>query len=677
MPSSVSGPPTEIAELRELVEHHSHRYYVLDDPELSDAEFDALFDRLRELEAAHPEHASPTSPTVRVGAPPAERFVKVEHVAAMGSLDKLTTAEALEKWDADVRARLETEEPVAYVSEPKIDGSAVSLVYEHGVFVRGATRGDGTRGEDITTNLKTVRAVPLELRLPPGESPPPLFEARGEVYFSSEAFERFNAQLLSEGRKPAPNPRNAAAGSLRQLDSTITSERELSIWVYGLGYRKGIPVDSQSSALAWLAERGFRTSPEIVRHESVGSMLEAIDALEERRDALDYEIDGVVLKVDDFDRQDALGALHERPRWARAYKWAPSTAVTRLAGIHIRVGRTGALNPWAELEPVEVGGVTVTSATLHNEDDINRKDIREGDRVTVQRAGDVIPQVVGPVLPHAGGSKPFRMPTNCPLCDFEVVRPEGEATHRCPNRACPSRGLETLIHWVGPALDIDGVGEQFVRRLWDEGLVRSLPDLYRLTVEQLAGLDGYAELSAANAIESIARSCEQPLQRVLFGLNIRNVGWVVAQSLARHFGSGERLAAASLEQIEEVDGIGPDRAEAVAEWFADVDNAALVDELRELGLSLASDSVEDGASEAGDALAGNIYVLTGTLESLTRDAARAALEARGAKVTNSVSRKTTALIAGEGGGSKLTKARELGVDVLDESGLHELVGTES
>ena len=671
MSSSEGSVGAEIAELRERVEYHAHRYYVLDDPELSDPEFDALFDRLRELEAAHPEHGAPTSPTVRVGAAPSDRFVKVEHVSAMGSLDKLTTAEALEKWDVDVKARLETDEAVAYVSEPKIDGSAVSLVYEDGALVRGATRGDGFRGEDVTANLRTIRTVPLQLRMPEGVAPPRLLEVRGEVYFSNEAFDQFNATSVRNGKKPAPNPRNAAAGSLRQLDSSITAERELSIWVYGLGERRDVPVDSQSSALAWMSARGFRTNPEIVRHESVDSIFEAIDDLERRRRSLDYEIDGVVLKVDGFDEQERLGALHERPRWARAFKWAPSTAVTRLSAIHIRVGRTGALNPWAELEPVEVGGVTVTSATLHNEDDINRKDIREGDRVTVQRAGDVIPQVVGPVLPHAHGSRPFRMPSNCPLCEVEVVRPEGEATHRCPNKACPSRGLETLIHWVGPALDIEGVGEQFIRRLWTEGLVRSLPDLYRLTGVELADLDGYAELSAQNAIESIARSREHTLQRVLFGLNIRNVGSVVAQSLARHFGSIERLASASLEEIEEVEGIGPGRAEAIAEWFADADNATLVSELRELGVRLDEDAAPAVASD--DPLAGTTYVLTGSLETMTREDARAALEAMGAKVTNSVSGNTTALIAGPGAGSKLAKAESLGIEVLDELALQRLI----
>jgi DNA ligase (NAD+) len=395
-----------------------------------------------------------------------------------------------------------------------------------------------------------------------------------------------------------------------------------------------------------------------------------VAAWEGRRAELDYEIDGVVVKVDAFDQQQRLGSLHGRPRWARAYKWAPGTAQTTLNRIHIRVGRTGALNPWAELEPVEVGGVTVSSATLHNEEDINRKDLREGDRVIVQRAGDVIPQVVGPVLPHAKGTKPFRMPARCPLCDAEVVKPEGEAMHRCPNRACPSRGLETLIHWVGAAMDIEGVGEQFVRRLWAEGLLRSMPDLYRLTPEQLAGLSGYGEVSATKAVEAIGRSKQQPFFRILFGLNIPQVGWVTAQSLARHFGSLEALATASPEEIMQVEGVGPERAEAIAEWFSDDENRLLVAELRELGLRL---EAGDEARPLEGPLTGHTYVITGTLARWSREEAKAALESLGARITDSVSKKTTGLVVGEDAGSKLAKAQRLGVDLLDEDALEELL----
>ncbi len=668
---SSDGPAARAAWLRAELERHNHLYYVLDAPELTDAGYDELYDELKRLEEEHPELWTPASPTARVGAPPAERFRKVEHPAPLGSLDKVTSAEALGKWADDVRKRLGTDEPVAYVTEPKIDGSAVSLVYEHGLLVRGATRGDGLRGEDVTQNLRTIRAIPLALRLAAGEAPPALVEVRGEVYFPLPAFRRFNERQLAEGKSPAPNPRNAAAGSLRQLDPAVTAERELSIWVYGLGYREGVPVGSHHEALEWLSAHGFRTNPEAARHGSVEEVAAAVDAWERRRSALDYEIDGVVVKIDAFGQQDRLGSLHERPRWARAYKWAPDRARTRLIRIHVRVGRTGALNPWAQLEPVQVGGVTVSQATLHNEEDLNRKDIREGDTVIVQRAGDVIPQVVGPVLPHPVGAVPFRMPERCPLCAAAIVKPEGEVMQRCPNRACPSRGLETLIHWVGAALDIEGVGEQFVRRLWDEGLLRSMPDLYRLRPEQLAALEGYGEVSAAKAVEAIERSKGQPFSRVLFGLNIPLVGWVTARALARHFGSIDRLAAASQEEVQEVEGVGPDRAEAIVDWLADEENRRLVAELRGLGLRLESGE-EEGPRDGP--LTGSTYVLTGTLERWSREQAKAALETLGAKVADSVSRKTTAVIAGESPGSKLAKAVELGVEVLDEAALERLVG---
>ena len=659
------------AELRRLLEHHAYRYHVLDDPEIPDSAYDALYDELHGLEQAHPELLTPDSPTQRVGAPPADGFRKVEHLAPMGSLEKVTTPEALAKWADDIRKRLGTDEPVAFVIEPKVDGSAISLVYEHGALVRGATRGDGFRGEDVTANLRTIEAVPLRMRTAPGETPPALFEVRGEVYFPLGGFARFNEAQVAAGKKPAPNPRNAAAGSLRQLNPSVTAERPLSLWAYGAGVRDGAGPDTHFEMLGWLREHGFRTSPHAERHETIADVAAACEAWERRRGELDYEIDGIVIKVDSFDQQARLGSLHERPRWARAYKWAPSTAVTTLRHIHIRVGRTGALNPWAELEPVQVGGVTVSTATLHNEEDINRKDIREGDLVIVQRAGDVIPQVVGPAGEHRAGTVDWKMPAHCPLCGVEVVKPEGEVKHRCPNRACPSRGLETLIHWVSAAMDIEGVGEQFVRKLWDEGLLRSMPDLYRLTPEQLLAIEGYGEISAARAVESIDRSRAQPFSRVLFGLNMPKVGWVLARNLARHFGTVDALMAASQEELEQAEGIGPDRAELIAEWFADEENRALVEDLRTLGLQM----------EAGDAerpvegpLSGRQYVITGTLAGFTREEAKAALEAQGAKVGDSVSGKTTAVIVGESPGSKAAKAEKLGVTVLDETGLRALLG---
>jgi len=659
------------AELRELLSRHSYAYHVLDEPLISDAEYDRLYDELQALEDANPKLVTPDSPTQRVGAPPSERFRKVEHLAPMGSLEKVTTDETLGKWADDVRKRLGTDEPVAYVLEPKIDGLAVSLLYESGTFTRGATRGDGERGEDVTPNLRTIRAIPLTMRVEDGRPPPRSLEVRGEVYLPLSGFRELNERLAGTKQKVAPNPRNAAAGSVRQKNSQITAERPLSIWIYGTGHAEGVEFETQWGMLQWLREHGFRTNPFAERVETVEEVAEACREWERRRAELDYEIDGIVIKLDSLDQQQRLGALHGRPRWARAYKWAPMTAQTKLLKIAIRVGRTGALNPWAMLEPVEVGGVTVSRATLHNEEDINRKQIRQGDVVIVQRAGDVIPQIVGPAGPHQPGTKPFKMPKRCPLCDAEIVKPEGEVMHRCPNRACPSRGLETLITWVQGPSDIEGVGEQTIRLLWERGLVRSLPDLYRLTKEQLLELNGFAEISAAKAIEAIEVSKSVPFSRVLLGLNIPKVGWVLAQSLARHFRNVDRLMEASQEEVEAVDGFGPDRAEIVVEWFEDDQNRALVQELRELGLRF--EAGEEALPPEGP-LTGQAYVITGTLESYSREEAKAALEELGAKVTDSVSSKTTGLIVGEEPGqSKLTKAQRAGVAMLSEAELQRLL----
>jgi DNA ligase (NAD+) len=660
-----SDPAARAAELRGLLTAWGHAYHVLDDPAVDDATYDRHYDELVELETAHPELVTPDSPTQRVGAPVSERFRKVQHLTPMGSLEKVTTAEALTKWADDVRKRLDSDEPVAYVVEPKIDGLAINLTYEDGVLARGATRGDGIQGEDVTVNLRTIATIPLRMI---GDGLPKLVEVRGEVYLPISGFRELNERLAGTGQKLAPNPRNAAAGSLRQKNSAITADRPLAVWAYGTGAREGLELESQSETLAWLGEHGFRTNPYAERLESIEEVARRCAEWETRRIELDYEIDGIVIKVDAIDQQRRLGALHGRPRWARAFKWAPMTAQTRLEKIAIRVGRTGNLNPWAMLEPVEVGGVTVSRATLHNEEDINRKDIREGDTVIVQRAGDVIPQVVGPVLPHAKGTKPFRMPERCPLCDTPVVKPEGEVMHRCPNRACPSRGLETLNNWVMAAADIDGVGEKFVWRLWQEGKLRSLPDLYRLTKDDLLELDGFAEISASSTIDAIAASRTLPLGRVLFGLNIPDVGWVTGQSLARHFGTIDRLAAATQEEIMTCEGIGPERAEAIFDWFADEDNMALVAELWPL-----LDVQEEEPPPEGP-LTGKQYVITGTLESLTREQAKEALEALGAKVSDSVSKKTAGVVVGESPGSKVAKAEKAGVPLLTEDELRALLG---
>jgi len=670
---STSSAEARAAELRDILTRALIAYHVEDDPVMTDAAYDALYDELAALEAEHPKLVTQDSPTQRVGAPPSDKFRKVRHLTPMGSLEKVTTGEALAKWAEDVRKRLGSDEPVAYVLEPKIDGSAINLTYENGSFAYGATRGDGVQGEDVTPNLRTIGAIPLQMVLPDGEEAPRLVEVRGEVYMPLSGFREANERLVADGKPTWPNPRNAAAGSLRQKDSGITARRPLSIWVYGTGHREGVEhLETHWDTLVWLRERGFRTNPYAERLESMADVEAACREWELRRTELDYEIDGVVIKVDSFDQQRRLGALHQRPRWARAFKWAPMTAVTRLNEIRIRVGRTGALNPWALLEPVEVGGVTISRATLHNEEDINRKDIRVGDDVIVQRAGDVIPQIVGPAGKHRRGTKPFAMPKQCPLCGTDVVKPEGEVMHRCPNRACPSRGLETLNNWVMAAADIDGVGEQTVWRLWEQGLVRSLPELYRLSQEQLMELEGFGEISARSAVEAIAASKAVPFSRVLYGLNIPDVGWVTAQTLARHFGAVDALLAATQEELVEAEGIGPERAEAIAEWFRDSDNRALVDELRALGLRF---EIGEEDKPVEGPLTGKTYVITGTLEGFTRDEAAAALEELGAKVGNSVSSKTTGLVVGEEPGkSKLTKAEKTGVPQLSEQDLLELLG---
>jgi DNA ligase (NAD+) len=654
-------------ELRSKLNRWLHEYHVLDEPSVDDATYDRHYDELAELEQEHPELVTSDSPTQRVGAPASEKFQKVRHLTAMGSLEKVTTEESLVKWAEDVQKRLDSDEAVAFVLEPKIDGLAINLTYENGLFTRGATRGDGEVGEDVTTNLRTIPSIPLRML---GNDVPSLIEVRGEVYMPLSGFRDLNERLIAEDKKPTPNPRNAAAGSLRQKNPAITATRPLSFWAYGVGAHEGVELRTHWETLQWLKEHGFPINPFAERLESIEAVAKACREWERKRAKLDYEIDGIVIKVDDYDQQRRLGALHSRPRWARAYKWAPMTATTRLNKIMIRVGRTGALNPWAIMEPVEVGGVTISRATLHNEEDINRKDIREGDDVIVQRAGDVIPQIVGPAGPHRRGTKPFKMPTHCPLCGTEVVKPAGEAMHRCPNRACPSRGLESLINWVQAAADIDGVGEQAVRRFWELGLVRSLPELYRLTKEQLLELEGFGEISATNAINSIAASKEIPFKRVLFGLNIPDVGWVTAENLARHFGDVDRLAGATQEEIIECEGIGPERAEAIAEWFADEDNGRLVDELRSLGLRFESD--EDDKPVEGP-LSGTQYVITGTLESMSREQAREALEALGAKVSDNVSKKTTGVFVGESPGSKVAKAQKAGVPILAEDDLQKLL----
>ena len=563
--------------------------------------------------------------------------------------------------------RLIGDEPYRLVTEPKVDGLAISLVYEDGIFVRGATRGNGVVGEDVTANLRTVRAIPLRLA---GEPAPPVVEVRGEVYLPLEGFARVNEEQIAAGGKPFMNPRNSAAGSLRQKNPAVTARRPLSLWAYGIGHSEGLELETHWDSLAWLRDQGFPVSPDAELHDDPASALRFCRAFEARRATLSYDVDGVVVKVSSLDQQRRLGSVGRDPRWAIAFKFAPTTAITKLEKIGLNVGRTGALNPYAILEPVVVGGVTVSLATLHNEDDIRRKDIREGDRVIIQRAGDVIPQVVGPAPEQDGRRrKAWRMPDNCPVCSTPIVRAEGEARHYCPNRACPSRGYEGLKHFVSRgAMDIDGVGEKLVARLVELELVSQPQDFYRLTVDQLVPLDGFQETLAENVITSIERSKSRPFDRVLFALGIPHVGGITAETLAGAFGSMDALRHATSEQIAEVEGIGPVIAETVSAWFLDEEHGAIVDALAAAGLTMSGPK----RAPAAGPLSGKTFVVTGTLEGHTRDSIAAHLASLGAKVTASVSASTDYVLAGEGGGSKRSKAETLGVPVIDLAELERL-----
>jgi DNA ligase (NAD+) len=653
-------PARRAAQLRDLISDANHRYHVLDQPSIPDGEYDALFRELQQLESEHPELITPDSPTQRVGAEPSTQFAPVTHPQPMLSLANARNEDELRAWGERL-GRLLDGDPFQLVTEPKIDGLAVSLLYQDGLLERGATRGNGIVGEDVTPNLRTVRTIPLRIKHTG------MVEVRGEVYLPLSGFEQVNRERAEAGLPTFMNPRNSAAGSLRQQDPAVTAGRPLSIFTYQLGASEGLSLDSHWQALEWLREQGFRVSEHVELHDDVESAVVAAKAWEGRRSQLDYDIDGCVAKVSSFAQQRRLGAVNRDPRWAIAFKFAPTTALTKLDRIAVNVGRTGALNPYAVLEPVVVGGVTVSLATLHNEEDINRKDIREGDTVIVQRAGDVIPQVVGPhIEPGVKRGEPWRMPENCPACGTPVVKPEGEVMHRCPNRACPAKGYQWLKHFVSRgAMDIDGVGEKLVARLLEEGLVTRPQDLYKLTVDDLLPLEGFQQRSAENVIRSIADSRGRPFGRVLFALGIPHVGDVNAQLLADEFGSIEALAHATPEEIAAVEGIGPVIAESVSSWFLDEEHAEVVRALTEAGLQMSGPRRERAVDGP---LAGKVIAVTGAIEGYTRDSIREYLASLGAKVTDSISKKTDHLVAGDGGGAKRAKAEQLGVPVvtLDE-----------
>ena len=671
--SAPADAAARAAELREQVAHHSYRYHVLDDPEVGDDVYDALFNELKALEGAYPELVRPDSPTQRVGEEPVSALRKVTHLRPMLSLANARSEEELRAWVARMRAHLAREgieDPrFRFVAEPKIDGLAISLVYREGVLERGATRGNGEVGEDVTHNLRTIGSIPLRI-----DDAPPLLEVRGEVYMSLPDFAALNERRAEAGLSTFMNPRNSAAGTIRQLDPQLAAERPLSMWCYGIGATEGLELGSHWEALTWLREHGFRVNADVQRLDGEDEVVAQCLSWQERRGSLDFEIDGVVVKVDDIELQRRLGVAGRDPRWAIAWKFPPTTAVTRLKDIDWNVGRYGDLHPFAVLEPVHVGGVTVKLATLHNEEDLARKDLRVGDDVIVLRAGDVIPQVLSPA-PHAveradRGPVP-RPPSRCPSCGTPTVKGDGVFT-RCPNLLCPGRQWQQLKAFAG-IMEMDGLGEKQVAQFQEAGLLRTAADFYRLTKERLVALDRVGDTSAENILRSVEASKARDFGRVLFALGIEGVGWVTGRNLAAHFRTVDALLAATPEQIAETQGVGPVVAALIAEQLADEKLRTLIGELRAAGLSFEMEGPPPGEGPLRD----HTFVLTGTLPDLTREEATERILAAGGKVTGSVSKKTSYVVAGSSPGSKLAKAEKLGVPVLDEAGLLALLDASS
>jgi DNA ligase (NAD+) len=665
--SSTAAVGERAAELRRVIEHHNHRYYVLDAPEIGDAEYDALLDELRAIETEHPDLRTPDSPTQRVGGKPLDKFEPVRHLQPMLSLANARNEEELRAWDARVRRLAGEDAPeITYGTEPKIDGLAISLVYEDGLFVRGATRGDGEIGEDVTQNLRTIKEIPLRI-----EDAPPLVEVRGEVYMARSAFARLNEDRAAAGEPTFANPRNSAAGSIRQLDPAIAAARPLSMWCYGIGASRGLDLPRHSDNLQWLRDRGFKVAPDTRVHADLESLVAECRRWENDRESLDYEIDGVVVKVDDLALQRSLGVVGREPRGAIAWKFAPMTATTTLRSVMWNVGRTGHMVPFANLEPVQVSGVTVKLATLHNEEDLRRKDVRDGDEVIVMRAGDVIPQVVSPT-PQAQRRRnrgaPPDPPARCPACGTETVKPEDGVWTICPNRAsCPGQLFQAVKHFVSRgAMDIDGFGEKQAARFLAEGLIGDVADIYALTEEQLVGLEGFGAISARNLLAAIEGSKEVPFFRVLYGLGIPGIGYVNARNLSAQFRSMDALMAATPEEIVETPGIGDVLASTIAETLAEDRTRELIERLRGHGLKMEEEGPLPGTEGP---LVGKTFVLTGTLPDLSRERATEMIEAAGGKVTGSVSKKTDYVVAGSEPGSKLAKAEKLGVEVIDGDAL--------
>jgi DNA ligase (NAD+) len=671
MPGAGKDVEKKIESLREKIRHHEYLYYVLDHPEISDAEFDQLMQQLKNLEAEHPGLVTPDSPTQRVGGKPREGFVKVPHSSPMLSLDNTYNEEELRAWERRVH-ELSGRTEVDYVCELKLDGMSLALIYEDGKLVRGITRGDGSIGEDVTLNVRTVRSVPLSIpkdKLKKAGIPAD-FEVRGELLMPTASFKKINEERERDGLPTFANPRNFTAGTVRQLDSNITAERRLDYFPYILLQNGRTYFDHHSKTLAALEAAGFKVNP---NHKLVRSMDEVwafIQRWEEKRDSLPYEIDGIVVKVDRTSLQDELGFTGKAPRWAIAYKYAARGGVTKLEKIRWQTGRTGKLTPVAELVPIPIGGTTVRNATLHNMDEIQRLGVKIGDWVRVERGGDVIPKIVEVDKEHPRGTKEIEEPEKCSVCGTQVDRPEGEVDYRCVNANCPAKLLGTILHFASRGvMNIDGMGESLVNQLIERGLVKNVADIYDLTKEKLLGLERFADKSAQNILDEIENSKTLPLERVIYGLGIRMVGERTAQFLAEHFGSMEALESAGVEELQDVNEVGPRIAESIVEFFSIAANRKLVGRLREAGLTLTGHKKQRGTK-----LAGKTFVLTGTLKHFTRDEAKKMIEDAGGKVTNSVSKKTDYVVAGADAGSKLDKAKELGVAVIDEKEMEGIVG---
>ncbi len=652
-------------ELRRALHYHNYRYYVLDSPEISDAQYDAMFRELEELERAYPQWITPESPTQRVGAPPLEKFATVEHAQPMLSLANAFNDQEARDFDERVRRFLRITEPIEYVVEPKMDGVAVELVYLEGVLHTGSTRGDGIRGEDVTLNIRTIKSIPLRLleNQPRAPKVPERLDVRGEVYMSLEDFKALNQRRRQAGEPLFANPRNAAAGSLRQLDSSITAQRPLDMFAYGVGEVRGVSFETHWEALQSLRAWGLKVNPLVHLCTGIEEAIRRYQELLEMRHELPYEADGAVFKVNSLTLQRSLGEISRSPRWAIAFKFPSTRETTVVRKIQVQVGRTGVLTPVAILEPVRVGGVQVSRATLHNQDEVERKDVREGDTVWVQRAGDVIPEIVEVLLERRPPeAKPFQMPRECPVCGSIVERLEGEAAHRCMGISCPAKLKESILHFASKrAMDIDGLGEKLVNQLVDKGLVKSVDDLYRLSHQQLASLERMAEKSASNLMEAIEKSKEIPLERFYYALGIRHVGEHLARVLAKHFPEAGQLMEASQEELTKLRDVGPKVAQSIVSFFREPQNRKVVERLLGMG-------VRPLAPQASmlSPLEGKTVVFTGALSSMTRFEAQSLVERLGGKASSSVSSRTDLVVAGPGAGSKLQEARRLGVKVISE-----------